>query len=774
MQLIQLRCGISEGWEYRWAENWVGKDISWPTILITPEEIFTGKVLALNVNFLKDISGEVQEIDSDADVSDEDFRESLLEGGQNTIGTKGTENALIKLREQIAQWYLLIRNLAAAALFCVLIYIGIRMVISSASEEKAKYKSMLVNWVVAICLVFFLHYLMSTIMFVTEKMVDIIGSGLSSEYVVCQPGGTEEEKFVLSKIAKPGLQVTEIPESEREEAKVYNLLELVRVYINAENRFYGLAYLLVYMTLIVFTCIFIFKYLKRFMYMAFLTMIAPVIAFTYPIDKMKDGSAQAFNMWFKEYLFNALLQPVHLLIYVVLVGTATELVTINFIYAIVALYFINKAEDILKKFFGLDQASTTGGAGAFAKGALASQALSKVKGGKSSKSIGSKSSGGSGKSSSKPRQSKGLEAYTKDGDKEALSAGKDKATNINLTDSVQGEHQGKLGPAEDSKSPNDGKGNNNKFGEENSVTKGQTSDSNNGSKNKMSRREARKEQRKIKGYKRTKAGAIGMMGLKALGKGATYTAKKVGRGSIRAVAAASGAMLGGAMAIATGNTTYLAAGAGIGYALGGKAADVPWKAVSAVKKGKGAIKTAYREERLGVQGAAAKQRYDDFKKDSDNIDYFKEEFNVDKKEAKNIIEEGREFIEAGYTNPEDVSRLIKMQRESNSSSDQIMAADQMASQLKIDDFLDEKKSASLQSNLTEQMRFTAQANGMEISEAKASELAQRHINSMRIAKGLSAQPIRQQPKPADKPKSATEKTTTQKTNNKPKEGKKKK
>ena len=40
--------------------------------------------------------------------------------------------------------------------------------------------------------------------------------------------------------------------------------------------------------------------------MAFLTIIAPLVALTYPIDKINDGKAQAFNMWFKEYIFNLL------------------------------------------------------------------------------------------------------------------------------------------------------------------------------------------------------------------------------------------------------------------------------------------------------------------------------------------------------------------------------------------------------------------------------------------------------------------------------------
>ena len=47
-------------------------------------------------------------------------------------------------------------------------------------------------------------------------------------------------------------------------------------------------------------------------------MIAPFVALTYPIDKLNDGQAQGFNKWLKEYIFNLLIQPMHLLLYTIL------------------------------------------------------------------------------------------------------------------------------------------------------------------------------------------------------------------------------------------------------------------------------------------------------------------------------------------------------------------------------------------------------------------------------------------------------------------------
>ena len=95
--------------------------------------------------------------------------------------------------------------------------------------------------------------------------------------------------------------------------------------------------------------------------MAFLTLVAPLISITYPIDKISDGKAQAFNIWLREFIFNALLQPFHLLIYTIFLGSSIEIATENPIFAILFLAFISPAEKLLRKMFGFDKSETTGG-----------------------------------------------------------------------------------------------------------------------------------------------------------------------------------------------------------------------------------------------------------------------------------------------------------------------------------------------------------------------------------------------------------------------------
>ena len=119
-----------------------------PTIKYTPEKIFSNQVAALDANFINPTNWEEQY-------------------GATEGASMNNRSVALMLHSTIANWYVALRNLAIVALLSVLIYVGIRMVISSTSSDKAKYKQMLMDWVVALCIVFFLHYLMSFILTVT-------------------------------------------------------------------------------------------------------------------------------------------------------------------------------------------------------------------------------------------------------------------------------------------------------------------------------------------------------------------------------------------------------------------------------------------------------------------------------------------------------------------------------------------------------------------------------------------------------------------------------
>ena len=138
-----------------------------------------------------------------------------------------------------------------------------------------------------------------------------------------------------------------------------------------------IGYAMAFVVLVLYTFFFLFSYMKRALYLSFFTIIAPLVAMTYPIDKIHDGKAQAFNMWLKEYIFNLMLQPIHLLLYTILISSAFEL-SANIIYTLVAIGFMMPAEKFMRKMFGFDKAQTPGFLSGAAGAALAMTGLNKL------------------------------------------------------------------------------------------------------------------------------------------------------------------------------------------------------------------------------------------------------------------------------------------------------------------------------------------------------------------------------------------------------------
>lgn len=337
------------------------------------------------------------------------------------------------LQPTISKWYKTFRNIAIVALLSILVYVGIRITLSSISSDKAKYKQMLMDWAVALCLVFLMHYIMAFAVTINEKIIQAISAISGSSAEEKEKEVREAKKLLEDKTTggKTGEEIKEetintgielfIFDDKKEVERAYKTLVGDDSDINEQTKEKGYSsqedsyfynrfvfgngedkdptaliwpandymtqarikgqqrsvdgsgkeekddsqmavtragYNVIYVVLVIYTIIFCFTYLRRVIYMAFLTIIAPLVAITYPIDKMNDGKAQAFDMWFKEYLFNLLIQPMHLILYTVLIGAAMDFASKNIFYVVVALGFFMPAEKLLRRFFGFEKAQT--------------------------------------------------------------------------------------------------------------------------------------------------------------------------------------------------------------------------------------------------------------------------------------------------------------------------------------------------------------------------------------------------------------------------------
>ena len=139
-------------------------------IFYGPLTIFSNLVPALDVNFINpELSyGGVKDINYGQSFGHIYVKSYVM--NENKKDPQDAGNIAKSLQREIASWYNALRNLAIVLLLSVLIYIAIRIILSSAAGETAKYKSMLKDWLIALCILFFMHYFMAFLLKSTEMI----------------------------------------------------------------------------------------------------------------------------------------------------------------------------------------------------------------------------------------------------------------------------------------------------------------------------------------------------------------------------------------------------------------------------------------------------------------------------------------------------------------------------------------------------------------------------------------------------------------------------
>ena len=203
------------------------------------------------------------------------------------------------IRENVARWYYVMRNIATVVLLVILVYVGIRMALSTVASDKAKYKKMLVDWFISLILIYVIQYMAIFIIYLNNAIVHGLEI-LSSSVISGSNGGLSTIKDVYNKIA---------------------ILAAVGVGIP------GMTASIIYVAMIFMTIAFFISYINRVIKIAFLLIISPLITITYSIDKMKDNKAQALITWLKQFLYTILIQPFHCIMYLTFTNTAFELIS---------------------------------------------------------------------------------------------------------------------------------------------------------------------------------------------------------------------------------------------------------------------------------------------------------------------------------------------------------------------------------------------------------------------------------------------------------------
>lgn len=230
------------------------------------------------------------------------------------------------IKNSVATFYYLLRVIALLIQLIMLIYLGIRMAISTVASEVAKYKSMLKDWLVSMVLLFVTPYIIICINTIADVLVSIFAT---------VKVGLGFERSIISQT----MNIT-----------------------NVVNGWSYLAVICMYIVITYYQLKFFFMYLFRMLGMGFLIVISPLITITYSATKTpifgKGGKAATYNNWLEEYMVNAYIQPLHAGLYLVFMVTANEIFKVAPLLAVIFFMTLSRAEKIVKNIFKMRSMSS--------------------------------------------------------------------------------------------------------------------------------------------------------------------------------------------------------------------------------------------------------------------------------------------------------------------------------------------------------------------------------------------------------------------------------
>lgn len=230
------------------------------------------------------------------------------------------DSSLLIIRDSVATWYYIIRNVTIAVMLVILIYVGIRMALSTIASEKAQYQRMLVSWLVGFIIIFVIHYFLLLVLNINSTILGWI------------TGAQDNLGY---------------------EDSIYETVRTKAYEIKFSS---GMVGTILYIVLIILMLKFLYIYLKRFLAVCILIVMAPMMGASYALSKVRTGKAKAFTRWMKDYTLLVLIQSVHALIYTCFVTVVLQLTNesiAGIVLALIVMNFMLKASDIFTGIFSM-------------------------------------------------------------------------------------------------------------------------------------------------------------------------------------------------------------------------------------------------------------------------------------------------------------------------------------------------------------------------------------------------------------------------------------
>lgn len=266
----------------------------------------------------------------------------------------GSSSSIIStLSTTINKWYSIFRKIAIVVYMVLLVYMGVRIMLSSTGKNLAMYKSLFMYWCIGVALLFLYPYVMRYSIELNNAFVQEIESSKTSIF-----GGESEGVGTTQGQKVDNILVIDFDKDPFASSGAQDYMSAIASRANSSKR---LALAVTYIILTWQLITMIVYYYKRVFTVALLIAIFPLVAASFVIDRIADGKSQAFNKWNKEFLINVFIQTFHAIVYVFVCGTVSATMagsTIDYILIITGVTFMFTGEDIIKKIFSQSPSST--------------------------------------------------------------------------------------------------------------------------------------------------------------------------------------------------------------------------------------------------------------------------------------------------------------------------------------------------------------------------------------------------------------------------------
>lgn len=270
------------------------------------------------------------------------------------------------------------QQIATIIYIVILVYMGIRIILVSTADKKARFKQFLVDWVKGVAILFLFPYVIRYTILLNHAIVTYIDDKKDEVY-----GNLfkENSPSITQNSGKGVNEAQDIDFDNIEDGSNY----MDHMFFLAKSDLY-MAYAICWFIMLIQLVQFWIVYMMRLIKVVFLIAIFPLVTISYAIDKIGDGKSQAFDHWFKEFVLEVFVQTFHAINYVIVMGIVFKFAPKNWLLAIIGITYVIKGSDIIKSLFAQMRGGGAGGPMSLAGSLVKAQML--VRGAKTISGVG--------------------------------------------------------------------------------------------------------------------------------------------------------------------------------------------------------------------------------------------------------------------------------------------------------------------------------------------------------------------------------------------------